>query len=42
MEVIDTEAHKLIVMEYASGGDLFDYLMGKGEIDEPRAVEIFT
>ena len=42
MEVIDTEAHKLIVMEYASGGDLFDYLMGKVEIDEPRAVEIFT
>ena len=42
VEVIDTEAHKLIVMEYASGGDLFDYLMDKGVIEEPQAIEIFT
>ena len=29
-------------MEYASGGDLFDYLMDKNAIDELQAVGIFT
>ena len=41
-DVIDTESHSFIVMEYASGGDLFDYVMENGVLDEVRASAIFT
>ena len=29
-------------MEYASGGDLFDYIIGKGKISEYEASKIFS
>ena len=41
-DVIETESHCFIVMEYASGGDLFDYVMDNGVLDEVRASAIFT
>ena len=41
LEVIDTETHTYIVMEYIAGGDLFDYIMGKGVLEEPEAIGIF-
>ena len=36
-EVIDTSDIMYIVMEYASGGELFDYIIAHGHLEEYEA-----
>ena len=36
-EIIETERQLYLIMEYASGGELFDYIVSKGRVREPEA-----
>jgi 5'-AMP-activated protein kinase catalytic alpha subunit len=40
-EVIDTPADIYVVMEYAKKGELFDYILWKGRLDEEEARYFF-
>ena len=40
-EVFESEKHFLMVMEYASGGDLLQYVKKKKRLDEQQAKSIF-
>jgi len=40
-DIIDTRTHIFLVMEYVSGGDLFDYIVHHGKVPEDLAREIF-
>ena len=40
-EVIDTPTDIFTVMEYVPGGELFDYIVSKGKLDEREARSIF-
>eukprot|EP00741_Cyanophora_paradoxa_P023685 tig00021612_g22879.t1 len=40
-EVIDTPTHIFVVMEYVSGGELFDYIVQKGRLSEDEARRFF-
>lgn len=40
-EVIETAEHIYLVMEYASGGELFDYIVRKGRLAEGEACDLF-
>lgn len=37
----DKEKKRYLVMEYVSGGDLIEYLLERGKIDETKARHIF-
>ncbi|KAF8561637.1 hypothetical protein P879_04775 [Paragonimus westermani] len=37
LEVIESERHLYLVMEYASGGEVFDYLVSHGKMKEAQA-----
>ena len=40
-EVIDTPSVLYIVMDLASGGELFDYIVAHGRVDEVRSRQFF-
>ena len=40
-EIIETERQLYLIMEYASGGELFDYIVSKGRVREPEACRFF-
>ena len=40
-EVIDTPSDIYVVMEYVSGGELFDYIVAKGRLSEEEARRFF-
>lgn len=40
-QVIDTEAELYIIMEYASGGELIDYIAAKGQLSEREGRKFF-
>lgn len=40
-EIIETERQLYLIMEYASGGELFDYIVTKGRVKEPEACRYF-
>ena len=40
-EIIETSGQLYLIMEYASGGELFDYIVAKGRVKEPEACKFF-
>ena len=40
-EVIDTPTDIFVVMEYVSGGELFDYIVAKGRLSSAEARHFF-
>ncbi|KAG0032415.1 Serine/threonine-protein kinase brsk1 [Podila clonocystis] len=40
-DVYETEKELFLVMEYVSGGELFEYLVNKGRLDETEALRFF-
>ncbi|KAG0300475.1 hypothetical protein BGZ98_009145, partial [Dissophora globulifera] len=40
-DVYETEKELFLVMEYVSGGELFEYLVNKGRLDEAEALRFF-
>lgn len=40
-EVIDSPTHVFVVMEYCKYGELFDYIVEKGRLQEDEARRIF-
>ena len=41
-DVIETADSWYLIMEYASGGDLFDYIVNKGKVSESEASKFFA
>ena len=41
IDVFETKDHIWIIMEHASGGELFDYIVKHGMIQEPEARRFF-
>jgi len=40
-EIIETRRQLYLLMEYASGGELFDYIVANGRVQEPEACRFF-
>lgn len=40
-EIIETRGQLYLIMEYASGGELFDYIVANGRVQEPEACRFF-
>merc|ERR1719267_335175 len=40
-EIIETPRQLYLIMEYASGGELFDYIVANGRVQEPEACSFF-
>ncbi|CAE7423159.1 KIN10 [Symbiodinium sp. CCMP2456] len=40
-EIIETRRQLYLIMEYASGGELFDYIVARGRVPEPEACRFF-
>lgn len=40
-EIIETRRQLYLIMEYASGGELFDYIVANGRVLEPEACSFF-
>lgn len=40
-EIIETRRQLYLIMEYASGGELFDYIVASGRVQEPEACRFF-
>jgi 5'-AMP-activated protein kinase catalytic alpha subunit len=40
-EIIETRGQLYLIMEYASGGELFDYIVANGRVQEPEACKFF-
>mmetsp|Transcript_3443 Transcript_3443/g.3199 ORF Transcript_3443/g.3199 Transcript_3443/m.3199 type:complete len:173 (+) Transcript_3443:1-519(+) len=40
-EIIETGKQLYLIMEYASGGELFEYIVNKGKVKEPEAAKFF-
>ena len=40
-QIIETQKHLFLIMEYASGGELFDYIVSKSRIDSLEACKFF-
>ena len=38
---LNPSLHRFLIMEYVSGGELFEYLVNKGRLDEPEALRFF-
>ena len=41
LQVIDTRRAVFLIMEYAAGGELFDYIVRHGRVPEPQAALLF-
>ena len=41
LEVFESESHLLMVMEYAGGGDLLQYVKARGRLSESEARKYF-
>jgi serine/threonine protein kinase len=41
IQIIETPKHLFLIMEYASGGELFDYIVAKTRLDEKEACLFF-
>jgi serine/threonine protein kinase len=41
LDLIETDSHLYLIMEYASGGELFDYIVEKGRLSEIESCEFF-
>ena len=39
--MIDTDSHVYLVMENASGGELFDYIVNRGKLNEKEGRKLF-
>jgi 5'-AMP-activated protein kinase catalytic alpha subunit len=40
-EIIETPKYLFLIMEYASGGELFDYIVKKRRLSEPEACKYY-
>ncbi|CAG9328511.1 unnamed protein product [Blepharisma stoltei] len=40
-EIVETSKHIYLIMEYASGGELFDYIVSHHKVKEPQACRFF-
>lgn len=40
-EIIETQKQLYLIMEYASGGELFDFIVAKGRVKEVEACRYF-
>jgi 5'-AMP-activated protein kinase catalytic alpha subunit len=40
-EIIETQKQLYLIMEYANGGELFDYIVNNSRLDEMEACHIF-
>jgi len=40
-EIIETRGQLYLIMEYACGGELFDYIVANGRVQEPEAARFF-
>jgi 5'-AMP-activated protein kinase catalytic alpha subunit len=40
-EIIETQKQLYLIMEYASGGELFDYIVAKNRVEEYEACKFF-
>ncbi|KAK3848633.1 MAG: kinase-like domain-containing protein [Linnemannia gamsii] len=40
-DVYETDKELFLIMEYVSGGELFEYLVNKGRLEEPEALRFF-
>ena len=40
-EVIDTNSAIFMIMEYAAGGELFDYIVSKSRLTEKEAAQFY-
>merc|ERR1740121_1185697 len=40
-EIIETRGQLYLIMQYASGGELFDHIVAKGRVPEPEACRFF-
>ena len=40
-EIIETDSELLLVMEYCSGGELFDYIVDRERLQEEEACNLF-
>ena len=41
-EVIETQSHLHLVMEYAPGGEVMDFILAKGRLSESVACKFFS
>ena len=40
-EIIETNSNLYLIMEYASGGELFDYIVKHNKVSETKACKFF-
>ena len=40
-EIIETSKQLFLIMEYASGGELFDFIVKRKKLKEPEACKFF-
>ena len=41
VKIIETPEKLYLILEYASGGELFDYIVDQGQIEEKEAAKFF-
>ena len=41
MKIVETDKELYMIMEYANGGELFDYIVSHQRVNEPEACKFF-